>query len=73
MKKINLSDFKKMVDAESFSIISRALKSNNVDSLQLRKTSVNIQAIVRNLPDHEVKNKFVKWASGYDFAIIDVI
>ncbi len=62
-----------MVDAESFSIISRALRSNTVDSLQLRKTSVNIQAIVRNLPDHEVKNKFVKWASGYDFAIIDVI
>jgi hypothetical protein len=73
MKKINLSDFKKIVDAESFNIISRTVRSNTVDSLQLRKTSVNIQAIVRNLPEHEVKNKFVNWSSGYDFAIIDVI
>lgn len=73
MKKINLSDFKKIVDAESFNIISRTVRSNTVDSLQLRKTSVNIQAIVRNLPEHEVKSKFVTWSSGYDFAIIDVI
>lgn len=44
-----------------------------MDSLQLRQTSVNIQSILRNLPDSELKNKFASWASGYDFAVIDVI
>lgn len=73
MKKINLSEFKKKVDSDSFSIVSKTLRTGSMDSLQLRQTTINIQNILRNLPESEVKNEFASWASGYDFAVIDVI
>lgn len=73
MKKINLSEFKKKVDSDSFNIVSKTVRSNSLDAVQLRQTSVNVQTILRNLPDNDIKNKFASWASGYDFAIIDCI
>jgi hypothetical protein len=73
MKKINLSEFKKKVDAESFKIVSKTVHNSSIDNVQLRQTSVNVQTILRNLPESEIKHKFASWASGYDFAIIDVM
>ena len=28
---------------------------------------------ILNLPDNEIKTKFVNWSNGYDFAVIDII
>ena len=73
MKKIPISNFKKKHGTEFFDVVREALKNASVDSHSLKNSVININNIVRALPENEIKSKFVNWSSGYDFTVIDII
>jgi hypothetical protein len=53
--------------------VSEAVRKSNCDSHVIKNSFVNISKIIQQLPEDEIKTKFVNWASGYDFAVIDVV
>ena len=73
MKKIPISNFKKKHGHELFDQVKMAVKESNVDSYLMKNTTININKIIQALPENEIKSKFVHWASGYDFAVIDIV
>ena len=73
MKKIHISNFRKKHGTELFSLVSDAVRKSNCDNHVIKNSSVNIAKIIQQLPETEIKTKFVNWASGYDFAVIDVV
>ena len=73
MKKIPISNFRKKHGVELFAQVSDAVRKSNCDNHVIKNSSVNINKIIQQLPEDESKKKFVNWASGYDFAVIDVM
>ena len=73
MKKIPISNFRKMHGVELFAQVSEAVRKSNCDSHVIKNSFVNITKIIQQLPENEIKTKFISWASGYDFAVIDVM
>lgn len=68
MKKIPISNFRKKFDDASFQVVKKCLNSRSEHGTQ----TVNITKIIDSISDLEVKKKFTTWASGYDFAVIDI-
>lgn len=66
MKKIQISSFRKRFDDASFQVLK-----NIVNSSFEKNSTINIAMISRAITDPDVKQKFVSWSSGYDFAVID--
>ena len=73
MKKIQISHFKRKYDEKIYENIRQAILTNVYDYSSIKNTSININSIIRNIKDDERKNKFHSWASGYDFAVIDIL
>jgi hypothetical protein len=68
MKKIPISNFRKKFDDASFQVVKKCISKRSDHGTQ----TVNISKIIDEINDLEVKKKFVTWASGYDFAVIDI-
>jgi hypothetical protein len=73
MKKIPISNFKKKHGEELFSQVSQAVRLSNCDNHVIKNSQVNINKIIQQLPENEIKTKFSRWSSGYDFAVIDIV
>jgi len=73
MKKIPISNFRKKHGSELFDEVSKVVKKSSVDAHNLKNSVININHIIRLLPENEIKSKFINWSSGYDFAVIDVV
>ena len=65
MKKIHLSNFRKKFDDKSYQIVKDAIGKN-----AFLASEININKIIDNISDPDVKNKFKAWSNGYDFAVI---
>lgn len=72
MKKIQISHFKKKHGRDAFEQVHRAVSKSCFDGTLGSNSSINITKIISNLPDNEIKTKFVNWSYGYDFAVFDV-
>ena len=72
MKKIQISQFKKVHGVEAFEYVRKAISSNHFDGYPSHNSSININKVIVALPENEYKSKFEKWSSGYDFAVFDV-
>jgi hypothetical protein len=68
MKKIAISNFRKKFDDASFQVVKKCIGKRFDHGTQ----TINISKIVDDINNIEVKKKFVKWSSGYDFAVIDI-
>ena len=66
MKKIHLSNFRKKFDDKSYQIVKDAIGKN-----AFLASEININKIIDNISDPDVKNKFKAWSNGYDFAILN--
>jgi hypothetical protein len=73
MKKIAISNFRKKHGQELFDQLQASVKNSAFRKMQDRNSLINISQIIQSLPDNEIKTKFVRWSSGYDFAVIDII
>lgn len=73
MKKIPISNFKKKYGQDNFKYVTDILNKSDIKLTHERNSTININRIVQNLPETEVKTKFLKWSSGYDFAVMDII
>ncbi len=65
MKKIHLSNFRKKFDDKSYQVVKDAIGKN-----AFLASEININKIIDNISDPDVKNKFKAWSNGYDFAVI---
>lgn len=73
MKKIQISQFKKKYGVALYDQLRREVSKNCYENMMCKNSSVNINKIIQCLPESDIKNKFSNWASGYDFAIFDVV
>ncbi len=65
MKKIHLSNFRKKFDDKTYQVVKDAIGKN-----AFLASEININKIIDNISDPDVKNKFKAWSNGYDFAVI---
>ncbi len=65
MKKIHLSNFRKKFDNKTYQVVKDAIGKN-----AFLASEININKIIDNISDPDVKNKFKAWSNGYDFAVI---
>jgi hypothetical protein len=65
LKKIHLSNFRKKFDDKSYQVVKDAIGKN-----AFLASEININKIIDNISDPDVKNKFKAWSNGYDFAVI---
>ncbi len=65
MKKIHLSNFRKKFDDKSYQVVKDAIGKN-----AFLASEININKIIDNISDPDVKNKFKAWSNGYDFAVL---
>ena len=66
MKKIHLSNFRKKFDDKTYQAVKDVISKN-----AFMASEVNINKILDNITDPEVKRKFKTWSSGYDFAVLN--
>ena len=66
MKKIHLSNFRKKFDDKSYQVVREVISRNSFAA-----SEVNINKIIDNISDPEVKKNFKLWSDGYDFAIVN--
>lgn len=66
LKKIHLSNFRKKFDDKTYQAVKDAISKNS-----FMASEVNINKIIDNITDPDVKSKFKTWASGYDFAVLN--
>ena len=66
MKKIHLSNFRKKFDDKSYQAVKDAIGKN-----AFLANEININKIIDSISDPVIKNNFVKWSDGYDFAILN--
>ena len=66
MKKIHLSNFRKKFDDMSYQVVKDAIGKN-----AFLASEININKIIDNISDPDVKNKFKAWSNGYDFAVLN--
>jgi len=65
LKKIHLSNFRKKFDDNTYQVVKDAIGKN-----AFLASEININKIIDNISDPDVKNKFKAWSNGYDFAVI---
>jgi hypothetical protein len=65
LKKIHLSNFRKKFDDKSYQVVKDAIGKN-----AFLASEININKIIDNISDPDVKNKFKAWSNGYDFAVL---
>jgi hypothetical protein len=65
LKKIHLSNFRKKFDDKTYQVVKDAIGKN-----AFLASEININKIIDNISDPDVKNKFKAWSNGYDFAVI---
>ena len=65
MKKIHLSNFRKKFDDKSYQVVKDAIGKN-----AFLASEINVNKIIDNISDPDVKNKFKAWSNGYDFAVL---
>ena len=66
LKKIHLSNFRKKFDDKSYQVVKDAIGKN-----AFLASEININKIIDNISDPDVKNKFKSWSNGYDFAVLN--
>jgi len=66
LKKIHLSNFRKKFDDKTYQAVKDVISKNS-----FMASEVNINKILDNITDPEVKLKFKTWSSGYDFAVLN--
>jgi hypothetical protein len=66
LKKIHLSNFRKKFDDKTYQAVKDAISKNS-----FMASEININKIIDNITDPEVKHKFKTWSSGYDFAVLN--
>jgi hypothetical protein len=65
LKKIHLSNFRKKFDDKSYQVVKDAIGKN-----AFLASEINVNKIIDNISDPDVKNKFKAWSNGYDFAVL---
>ena len=65
MKKIHLSNLRKKFDDKTYQAVKDVISKN-----AFMASEVNVNKILDNITDPEIKSKFKTWSSGYDFAVI---
>lgn len=73
MKKIQISQFRKKYGNALYNELRKEVNRNCYENMMGKNSAVNINKIIQCLPDNEIKHKFSNWASGYDFAIFDIV
>ncbi len=66
LKKIHLSNFRKKFDDKTYQVVKDAIGKN-----AFLASEININKIIDNISDPDVKNKFKAWSNGYDFAVLN--
>lgn len=72
MKKIQISQFRKKYGPQVYDQLRTEVNKNCYENMLGKNSAVNINKIIQCLPESDIKIKFSRWASGYDFAIFDV-